>query len=211
VRAQTDTVYCRPMADRDKGRGQGSGRETLIGLVLLLVVGALLVVIVKAGFGVLASASPEVLAAMIVTSGTILVSVASLILSNRSQSRQQILQAQRERKAEVYEELLEYWFWAMRDRRNTPEDERTQRDEKYRATIPQKLITWASEDVIKEFTAQVGPEPGEEETTMLGFEKLLLAVRKDLGHTNKGLAEGDLLRPFLTGVDEAVREKQQGA
>lgn len=77
--------------------------------------------------------------------------------------------------------------------------------------VPQKLITWGSEDVVKEFTAQVGPSGVTEETSILGFEKLLLAVRRDLGHTNKGLEEGDLLRPFLTGVDEAVRRKQQGA
>ncbi|MBA3423853.1 MAG: hypothetical protein H0U04_04770 [Rubrobacter sp.] len=165
-------------------------------------------VLVRAVFGLLGSAEPAVLAAVIVTSGTILVSVGSLIWSNRSQQRQQAQQAQRNRKADAYEELLDYWFWVMRERRNAPPAKRKQRDEKYRATVPQKLITWGSEDVIKEFTAQVGPSGVTEETSMLGFEKLLLAVRKDLGHTNKNLEEGDLLRPFLKGVDEAVQEKR---
>jgi hypothetical protein len=93
----------------------------VVALVAVAAVVGLLVVVVRAVLArlpsaapdFLSSASPEVLAAVIVTSGTILVSVGSLILSNRSQSRQQILQAQRERKAEVYEEMLEYWFWAM--------------------------------------------------------------------------------------------------
>jgi len=195
------------MVQREQ-RGQGGGRNTLIGLLILLVAGALLVVLVRAVFGLLGSAEPAVLAAVIVTSGTILVSVGSLIWSNRSQQRQQAQQAQRNRKADAYEELLDYWFWVMRERRNAPPAKRKQRDEKYRATVPQKLITWGSEDVIKEFTAQVGPSGVTEETSMLGFEKLLLAVRKDLGHTNKNLEEGDLLRPFLKGVDEAVQEKR---
>ncbi len=195
------------MVQREQ-RGQGGGRNTLIGLLILLVAGALLMVLVRAVFGLLGSAEPAVLAAVIVTSGTILVSVGSLIWSNRSQQRQQAQQAQRNRKADAYEELLDYWFWVMRERRNAPPAKRKQRDEKYRATVPQKLITWGSEDVIKEFTAQVGPSGVTEETSMLGFEKLLLAVRKDLGHTNKNLEEGDLLRPFLKGVDEAVQEKR---
>jgi len=195
------------MVQREQ-RGQGGGRNTLIGLLILLVAGALLMVLVRAVFGLLGSAEPAVLAAVIVTSGTILVSVGSLIWSNRSQQRQQAQQAQRDRKADAYEELLDYWFWVMRERRNAPPAKRKQRDEKYRATVPQKLITWGSEDVIKEFTAQVGPSGVTEETSMLGFEKLLLAVRKDLGHTNKNLEEGDLLRPFLKGVDEAVQEKR---
>lgn len=199
------------MLGGSQGRGQGTGRDTLIGLAVLLVLGALLVVIVRAVFSLLSSADPAVLAAVIVTSGTVLVSVGSLILSNRSQARQQAQQAQHDRKAEAYEELLTYWFWVMRECRNAPPAKRKQADEKYRATVPQKLITWGSEDVVKEFTAQVGPSGVTEETSILGFEKLLLAVRRDLGHTNKGLEEGDLLRPFLTGVDEAVRRKQQGA
>lgn len=198
------------MVGGGRGRGQGGGRETLIGLVILLAVGALLVVIVRAVFTLLTSADPQVAAAVIVTSGTILVSVGSLILSNRSQARQQAQQAQHDRKAEAYEELLTYWFWVMRERRQASENKRKQTDAQYRATVPQKLITWGSEDVIKEFTAQVGPSGVTEETSILGFEKLLLAVRKDLGHSNKGLEQGDLLRPFLKGVDEAVRNRQQG-
>jgi hypothetical protein len=44
---------------------------------------------------------------------------------------------------------------------------------------------------------------------MLDFEKLLFAIRKDLGHSNKGLEDGDLLRPFLTDVDEALENRKQ--
>jgi hypothetical protein len=199
------------MASGGRERQQGSGRNTLIGLVVLLLVGAVLVLIVRAVFILLTSASPAVLGAVIVTSGTILVSVASLILSNRHQQRQQVQQELRIRRAEVYEELLTYWFWVMRERRDTSEGKRKQRDEQYRATVPQKLITWGSEDVIRVFTAQVGPGGATEETSMLGFEKLLFAIRKDLGHEDTSLREGDLLRPFLKGVDEALCNKQQGA
>jgi hypothetical protein len=208
-------VYWRLMAERGQEQRQSSGWYTLFRfrLLILLVATAVLivvgVVVVRAAFSLVASASQQVLAAVIVTSGTILVSVGSLILSNRYQQRQQAHQAQHSRKADVYQELLDYWFWAMRDRKKVPENKRKQTDEKYRRTVPQKLITWGSEDVIKEFTAQVGPLGVNEETSMLGFEKLLFAIRKDLGHSNKGLEDGDLLRPFLTGVDEALEDRKQ--
>jgi zinc transporter ZupT len=83
-------VYCPPMVKRSQEQRQNSGSYTLLGLLMLVVAGAVLVVAVRAVFSLLASASPAVLAAVVVTSGTILVSVASLILSNRYRVRQQI-------------------------------------------------------------------------------------------------------------------------
>ena len=45
-------------------------------------------------------------------------------------------------------------------------------------------------------------------TGALELEKILLAIRKDLGYTNKGLKDGDLLRIFLKGVDARVRQEK---
>jgi hypothetical protein len=75
-----------PMAEGGRQKEQTSGWYTLLGVLIVLVVAAALVLAVRAVFSLLASASLEVFAAVIVTSGTILVSVGSLILSNRSQA-----------------------------------------------------------------------------------------------------------------------------
>jgi hypothetical protein len=197
------------MAEGGQEQKQNSGRDRRLDLLILLVAGVVLVLFGRAVFSLLASASPEVFAAVVLTSGTILVSVGSLILSNRYQVRQQIQQAQRERKSQVYEEMLEYWFWVMRERGETSEDERKQRDEAYHSTVPQKLITWASEPVLKGYASTLGPYEEGEDTSIFDFEKLILTIRRDLGHTNKGLEDGDLLKQFLTGVDEALEARRQ--
>jgi hypothetical protein len=41
---------------------------------------------------------------------------------------------------------------------------------------------------------------------MLAFERLLYSIRRDLGHANKGLGRGDLLRTFINDVDEFLVE-----
>lgn len=201
---RTSIVYCRPMAEGGQQQQRTSGWYTLLGLLMLLAAVAVLVLAVRAVFSLLASTSPEVFAAVIITSGTILVSVGSLILSNRSQARQQIQQTQRERKAQVYEDMLEFWFWVLTERDQAPEEERKQRDKAYHSTLPQKLVTWASESVLKEYAATLGPDDLGEDSSAFDFEKVILAIRRDLGHTNKGLEDGDLLRLFLSGVDEEL-------
>jgi hypothetical protein len=80
------------MAEGRQGQQQNSGAYTLAILLSLFVAGTVLVLIVRAIFSLLASAEPEVTAAVVVTAGTILVSVASLIVSNRYQVRLQLQQ-----------------------------------------------------------------------------------------------------------------------
>ncbi len=61
----------------------------------------------------------------------------------------QIEQELRQRKAAVYTEFLDYWFWAMRYRSTVSEREREKRDREYHSTVPQQLVVWGSEDFIK--------------------------------------------------------------
>jgi hypothetical protein len=39
---------------------------------------------------------------------------------------------------------------------------------------------------------------------MFGFEDVLLTIRQDVGHTNKGLTRGDLLALWVNDVDKAL-------
>ena len=42
---------------------------------------------------------------------------------------------------------------------------------------------------------------------MLLYESLILAIRKDLGHKNKGLVAGDILALFLNDIEEHLPKK----
>jgi hypothetical protein len=192
--------------NRQQQRSTGL-RHTLLGLVIVLIGLALVAVIGRAFWNLLTSAFPQIGAAIISASGIILVAVIGATISRRFEQKQQIEPEQRQRKAEVYTEFLEYWFWAMRDRSKVSDKEKGKRDLEYRRTVPHKLVVWGSEPFIKEYGAWFlfREEPG----TMLEFEKLLHTIRADLGYKDRELEQGELLKLFRKGVDEYLSEQQK--
>jgi len=75
----------------------------------------------------------------------------------------------------------------------------------------QKLLLWGSDDLVREFVvfeksavSAADSEGAANPASLLALERLMLAMRRDLGHKNKGLAEGDLLRTFINDWDAAI-------
>lgn len=67
-----------------------------------------------------------------------------------------------------------------------------------------ELITWASDEVLKEWSlfrkiATSNKDAGLE--LMFQVEKIFYAIRKDLGHKNKNLLKGDILRLWVNDID----------
>ena len=64
-----------------------------------------------------------------------------------------------------------------------------------------KLILWGGRRVIKEYSAfrDLGFRlAGESDALLLlSFEKVLFEIRRDLGHSNRGLRQGDLLSLYI--------------
>lgn len=73
------------------------------------------------------------------------------------------------------------------------------------AQIQQEMLVWAPTHVIKQVIAwravsmsdDLSPREG-----LLSWEKVLLAMRRDVGNESSGLSEGDLLRVFVNDWDE---------
>ena len=125
-----------------------------------------------------------------------LVAVIGAALSRYFDRRQQIEQEQRQRKAEVYEMFLEYWYWAMSERSKASENDKKKRLLEYRRKVPQKLAVWGSESFIKEYG--VWFQSNETQGSIFEFEKIIRTIRADL----------DLLKLSNKGVDEYLRELQ---
>lgn len=166
--------------------------------------GALLVVAVAGA--ALAGVPATVLAPMITGSATVLASVGAVIYAKHQEQKREIEQRQHARKAEIYQEFMDYWFGVLKAKRDLPEKERKRTSDAYNKSFPKKLVTWSSEAVIKEYGDYMGFDQHEDKD-IFEFEKLLFAVRADLGHSNEGLKKGDLLRVFLKGVDTRLREE----
>ena len=137
------------------------------------------------------------------------ISLFGIYLNRRAEKVREIEASLRPRKAEVYEEFTRFWVGAllgMRDGKVTVTDEETKA---FFSTSTQKLIVWGSDEVIaanRRFRRSSLESKGGLDT-MLQFENLLFAIRRDLGHRNEGLTTGDILGLWVNDIDEVLKRK----
>ncbi len=144
----------------------------------------------------------EVAAAIIAASGTLIVAVLSIVLTNRSNKLRELAEAQRPEKMKVYASYMEFIFELLKStKKKDPADLATSLPEDFQERwldFKRGLIGWASPDVIKELIAMedVGTENPQKALTQ--FDRVLREMRRDLGVSNRGLAPGQLIQVFLT-------------
>ena len=113
----------------------------------------------------------------------------------------QIRNENKEKKIEVYEEISEclgqILYCKIADFQEPQEDLLT-----FTVRITPKLVMWGSDGVLKSFrTFLESTEP------FLDFERMMLEIRKDLGHNNS--TEGQVIGIFssvLNKVNEGIEE-----
>jgi hypothetical protein len=173
-----------------------------IGLFALAVLAVIF--ILRALYGLLTSTSPQLSQAIIGTGGLVTAAVIGNIGAKYLERRDQIRQEQRAKKAEVYDEFMKFWFRLLTGEESGGDEpsedyvENTEAIKDYTRNFTHKLATWGSEPVLKEYIAFKSIlMTGEEQKAILHFERVLLAIRDDLGYSNKGLERGDLIKIIL--------------
>jgi hypothetical protein len=154
----------------------------------------------------LTALSPQVATAIIAGAATLLVSVFSVLWSKRVERLREIEQEQRKQKIPVYEEFLALVFRIVMAEKLGEGPVSEQDMMKSFSGFAQKMIVWGSDDVLKEYAAfrKLATTATPETAPILhvfAIERLLLAIRRDVGHKNKNFAQGDLLRIFINDVD----------
>jgi hypothetical protein len=216
------------LSDKDLGR---------IGWIIIVVAGALafglLALIVYMAYLLLTKAAPEVTAAVIVASGTVLVSGLGYFYARiqqeriARQERQRALeQAQRDQRAQIYADFMEFWFRMFTASEGNPVigDDRA----KHLEGFSQKLVAWGSDNFLQAYSElrdtldfetyqayKFGLEDEEDEENrrrFLAFERVLFTIRSDLGYSNATLRDGALLRMFLPDkkVDLIMQASERG-
>jgi hypothetical protein len=154
-----------------------------------------------------------VAAGVLTASATVLIAVFSLVGSQRADRRKLIEQSVRERKVPLYDELIRFWVETTNLADELTEDEMIERWREFQRESLHTLVLWMSEPVLAAYNrlrvitlrnAELGTVEGY--GLMFAFEDLLLAVRKDLGHSNEGVKRGDLLRLWIEDVDDALAQ-----
>jgi membrane protein implicated in regulation of membrane protease activity len=211
-------------------------RLTQIGWIIIGTAGVLafglLALIVYMGYLVLIKAAPEVTAAVIAASGTILVSGLGYFYariqqerSARQERQSELEKAQHDQRAPIYADFMQFWIRIF----TAQEDDPVSRKERaeHLEEFGQKIVAWGSDDFLRAYSKlrgtldfetyqayKFGLEDDEENRRrFLAFERVLFIIRSDLGYSNATLRDGALLRMFLPDrkVDMITQASERGA
>lgn len=155
------------------------------------------------------SIDPRISAALITGLIAIIATSLTITIPKHIEKRMEIEEHLREKKSQTYKELVEFFFKILMGSK-TNESLTEKELIKFMSRFTENLILWGSEEVIlsykayrMHFISRKQEETLTHESINL-MENLLLAIRKDMGHKNKGLQQGDILSLFINDVDEIL-------
>jgi hypothetical protein len=192
-----------PMADHTK-----KFQHLLLGIVLsvLLVWGGWK--LLQLLWEVFSHVNPTVGAGMLAASATVVVSVFSVLIAKRLEYRATLAKEHREKKIPFYEEFVNFIFRIAFAEKLGLEALTEQEMIQQASRFTQYLIVWGADDVIDawfRFRNKSVNSDGSGLAVMFEIENLLLAIRKDLGHENKGLVPGKILGLFVNDIHEHIK------
>ncbi|HET7231514.1 MAG TPA: hypothetical protein VFJ16_16005 [Longimicrobium sp.] len=178
----------------------------LLSLVLLGGVGTSIFFGITAAWGFLKTLQPPVAAAIIASSGTILVSVFTLLVSKLIERKNAIRLQIREKKIPAYEELISTSFKVLYS--DKLEGKPMEEKEMLRLLVgaTERLVIWGSDEVLLAYRAfrRYSEQPESSAEILFLWERLMLEIRKDLGHQNVGFERGSLLSLWITDIDRVI-------
>jgi hypothetical protein len=186
--------------------------STLLAILILALMGLGSFWLVKNIYRVLSSMNSDIAVAIIAAAATVLVAVISIVLGKIYEARTTVQKELRERKTPVYEEFITFIFRILLGEKtgNAPTE---QEMIKFLAEYNQKMMVWGSDSVLREWSAwrrslenhSLENEPHFVEG-LVQYEKLILAIRKDLGHKNEDIGKYDILRLFINDLDSITKK-----
>ncbi len=186
--------------------------QALLGLVILALIVWGLYAGTKGLIGAITEAKSSVVASFLAAAVAVVGSVITLAVGKAYETRAAIRNDLRQKKTPVYEDIVhtllyDVMFAEMLGRELPAQPQLME----FFARITEKLTIWGSDDVLRvygEFKANAATENDPTQGIFM-FEDLLLAIRKDLGHRNKGVGRKAILRLFVTDIEKVSVPAQQ--
>lgn len=176
--------------------------QLVTGFTIIIVTLCLFVYIMRQAWNALSSVDEKLSIAIIGGCVTIVISVISTLYAKHLENKIRIENEHKEKKIPIYTELIEFIFKIFEQSKagnNIPKEE----IESFNFNLAKKLLIWGSDDVINEFNNfKRSANNGGYEPVLFATEKLWMAIRKDLGHKNKNITKGKLLRLIITDIDK---------
>lgn len=186
------------------------------GLLIVLLAGAasLLWWVASSISSYIDAANPNVAAAIIGTSGTIIVGLSAVLIAQFYTSKRTIADAHRDTKTAIYGEFIAMIQKQMDITRDEPlfsdkyDDEEAAKDLlKSISQFQERMFLWASPNVIQcwlNCRVQAEGQTSARDSLLL-WDGLIRAMRKDLGQSNYRLKKGDLVKMMLKDPTEIDR------
>lgn len=181
----------------------------LLGFAVLAVAGYGLYVIARESVRIFTSLDSDISVAIIAAAATVFISVLSIVLGKVYEAKSLVQKEHREKKVPVYEDLMQFMFRIlMSSKTGEAVSEKEMMD--FMFSFNQRMMVWGSDEVLASWvawrkSATSGSEPF---GLMFRYEKLILAIRQDLGHRNKKLDTGDVLSLFINDIHEYLPGKR---
>ncbi len=176
-----------------------------IGLATIAGIGWAVVYVGREFWSSFTQLNPTVAAGLLAAVATVLVSVVSVLYAKHLEQRIALQKEHREKKIPVYEDIIAFIFKVMYSAKEGGAELSTAEMLELHGRMTQKAIVWASDEVVSALHlfrfASLRAE-----TDKLGLAiamgELFLAIRRDLGHKNRGLYANKLLRLFINDVEK---------
>lgn len=190
---------------------------TILGLIIIIAICICIYMLLKFIWNSIKD-YPTVTVAIITGFLSIITIVIQRVWEKRYKQEQDI----RNQKMPIYQKMVKefvIFFYNDPDRKTGNiikdqeyEQEKLNRLIKFVAENNGELITWASDEVLKEWSlfrkiSTSNTDAGLE--LMFQVEKMFYAIRKDLGHKNKDLLKGDILRLWVNDIDNFLDNSQK--
>ncbi len=159
---------------------------------------------------------PALAAGIIAASATIVASIlgsiVAVLIAKRLEQQAFIKNEHRKQVTPIYEEFIEFIFQLLLAEKLGKKKVTEQEMIKIFAKFTQKIVVWGSDDAIKAYYdyKRISFESLEKEigtTGVFAIEDLMLALRRDLGHSNKGLKRGKILGLFVNDIHHYINDK----
>ncbi len=149
------------------------------------------------------SLNPNVAAAIIGGMATVLAGTLAVLLTQHQARKRAAEDSHRDKKVEIYKKFLETVSRMMAgENKDVPIKALSQKELiKYMVEFKTELILWASPQVIKsQLDFEKSSKTGEDIFTAVN--NLHLAIRADIGLSNRGLSDYELVKMYLKDPDE---------
>lgn len=176
--------------------------ELLVGIIGLVLIGFSLYFIGKHSVNFIMSLKSETLITLVSITIPLLASIFSIFLARRFENQKIVQEKLREKKVPVYSEFIKGTLLHLQDKTSTAEIKDKRLEEFLKNIMPEMMI-WADDKSIKawaDFRTGVNAPSDDPLALIKRFEKIILAMREDLGHKNKNLDHHELLKSFLNDV-----------